>query len=145
MNQLAVSQAIQARGSTDALNPQFAVFALFNATIAERIAISAIRGLLRGRVHLALGKKKALCALEILLPASAALCAAFYACHGFLLVFCRDKTGTVSRKKRADAAGLSRIMLAGLKTRHYIGRPRPVTACLARFARLAPRSGAPQL
>src|ERR1700676_1509691 len=145
MNQLAVSQAIQARGSTNALNPQFAVFALFNATIAECISIRAISGLLRGLVQFALGKKKAFCALEIFLPASAALCAAFYACHGFLLVFCRDKTGAVSRKKRADAAGLSRIMLAGLKTRHYIGRQAPVKRCLARFARLAPRSGAPQL
>jgi hypothetical protein len=29
-------------------------------------------------------------------------------------------------EKRADAAGLSRITLAGLKTRHYIGRQAPV-------------------
>ena len=75
MNQLSVRQAIQPRGGADALNPQFAVFALFDAAIAERIAIRAIRGLLRGLVELAFGEKKALCALEILLTAGAALCA----------------------------------------------------------------------
>jgi len=48
-------------------------------------------------------------------------------------------------EKRADAAGLSRIMLTGLKTRHYIGRQAPVKRCLARFAGLAPRGVAPQL
>jgi hypothetical protein len=42
-------------------------------------------------------------------------------------------------EKRADTAGLSRIMLAGLKIRHYIGRQAPVKRCLARFAGLAPR------
>jgi hypothetical protein len=111
MNQLPVGQAIQPRGGTDTLNPQFAVFAFLYAAIAERITIRAVSGLLGGLVQLALGEKKALCSLEILLTASAALCAAFYACHGFLLVFYRDKTDAVSRKT-ADAAGLSRITLA---------------------------------
>ena len=41
--------------------------------------------------------------------------------------------------KRADAAGLSRDLLGGLKTRHYIGRQAPVKRCLARFAGFAPR------
>ncbi|HWW17652.1 MAG TPA: hypothetical protein VNY81_03435 [Candidatus Saccharimonadales bacterium] len=41
-------------------------------------------------------------------------------------------------EKRADATGLSRIMLAGLKTRHYIGRQAPVKRCLARLQGLRP-------
>jgi hypothetical protein len=44
-----------------------------------------------------------------------------------------------ARERWADAAGLSRIVLTGLKTRHYIGRQAPVKRCLARFAGLAPR------
>jgi len=48
-------------------------------------------------------------------------------------------------EKRADAAGLSRDLLAGLKTRHYIGRQAPVKRCLARFTGLAPRGVTPQL
>jgi len=50
-----------------------------------------------------------------------------------------------SAEERADAAGLSRDLLAGLKTRHYIGRQAPVKRCLARFAGLAPRGVATQL
>jgi hypothetical protein len=42
-------------------------------------------------------------------------------------------------KKQADATGLSRITVTGLKTRHYIGRQAPVKRCLARCAGLAPR------
>jgi hypothetical protein len=41
-------------------------------------------------------------------------------------------------EKRADATGLSRIMLTGLKTRHYIGRQAPVKRCLARLQGLRP-------
>jgi hypothetical protein len=59
--------------------------------------------------------------------------------------FGRDKLDATGRERRADAAGLSRIMLAGLKTRHYIGRQAPVKRCLARFEGLAPRGVAPQL
>ena len=44
----------------------------------------------------------------------------------------------LGEKKPPKAAGLSRIMLAGLKTRHYIGRQAPVKRCLARFAGFAP-------
>jgi len=43
-----------------------------------------------------------------------------------------------ARVKRADATGLSRIMLAGLKARHYIGRQAPVKRCLARLQGLRP-------
>src|SRR5882762_9562550 len=48
-------------------------------------------------------------------------------------------------EKRADASGLSRIVLTDLKTRRYIGRQAPVKRCLARFAGFAPRGVAPQL
>jgi hypothetical protein len=100
VNELAVGQAILACGGTDALNPEFAIFAFFYATIAEGVAVGAIGGFLRGLVELAFCEKKALCAFEILLTASAALCAAFYACHGFLLSFLdRDKQGAISARK----------------------------------------------
>jgi hypothetical protein len=41
-------------------------------------------------------------------------------------------------EKRADATGLSRIMLTGLKTRHCTGRQAPVKRCLARSQGLRP-------
>src|SRR6267378_2299343 len=114
VNELTVGQAIQACGGADALNPQLAIFAFFYATIAEGIAIGAIGSFLRGLVELALGEKEAFCALEIFLTASAAFRAAFYACHGFLLFCWRDKRDATGREKRADASGLSRIVLTGL-------------------------------
>src|SRR5260370_6416766 len=71
MNQLAVGQAVLARGGADALNPQAAILALFYAAIAERIAVRAIGCLLRGLVQLALGWQKAFRALDVLLSAGA--------------------------------------------------------------------------
>src|SRR5260370_10775855 len=83
VNQLAVGQAVQAGSGAHALNPQFAILALFDAAVALGVAVGAIGGLLRGLVELALGEEKAFCPLEVLLAPSPALGAAFYACHGF--------------------------------------------------------------
>src|SRR5215813_8344095 len=83
VNELAVADAVQARGGADALDPQPAVLALLGAAVAERIAIGAICRFLRRLVQLALGEEKALGPLEVLLAPSPALAAAFHACHGF--------------------------------------------------------------
>jgi hypothetical protein len=64
---------------------------------------------------------------------------------GFSFVFGETNWMRPTVKRRADAAGLSRDLLASLKTRHYIGRQAPVKRCLARFAGIAPRSVATQL
>src|SRR5262249_19019766 len=84
VDQLSVSQAVLACGGADALNPQPAVLPLLHTAVALRITIRSIRRLLRRLVQLALGEEKALRPLEILLAASPAFCAAFYACHGFV-------------------------------------------------------------
>src|ERR1700687_4805294 len=132
VNELAVGQTILARGGADALNPEFAIFAFFNATIAKGVAVRAISGFLRGLVELALCEKEAFCTLEILLSASAALCAAFYACHGFLLSFLVETNEMRSgAMKLADATGLSRLVFR-------IGRQPPVKRCLARWRSLRP-------
>src|SRR5713226_9548383 len=86
MNQLAVGQAVVPCGCADALNPEFAILAFFDAAVAFGVAIGAIGGFLRGLVELALGEEKTFCPLEILLAPCPALGAAFYACHGFLLL-----------------------------------------------------------
>jgi len=63
VNELAVSQTVQAGGGADALDPKLAIFALFYAAIAKGIAIGAIGGFLRGLVELAFCEKKSpLCA-----------------------------------------------------------------------------------
>src|SRR5216683_8166722 len=87
MNQLAVGQAVVPCGCADALNPEFAILAFFDAAVAFGVAIGAIGGFLRGLVELALGEEKAFCPLEVLLAPCPALGAAFYASHGFLLRF----------------------------------------------------------
>jgi hypothetical protein len=56
---------------------------------------------------------------------------------GFSLFFV-ETNEVRSAAKRADATGLSRILLAGLKARHYIGRQAPVKRCLARLQGLRP-------
>src|ERR1700756_4680799 len=99
MNELAVGESVLAGCGADALNPEFAIFAFLDATIAESVAIGAVGGFLRGLVELALCEKKAFCALEILLTTSAAFCAAFYACHGFLLFCWRDKLDAIDAKR----------------------------------------------
>src|SRR5215471_14083607 len=83
VNQLSVRQAVQPRGRADALDPQASILALLVAAVAERIAVRAVGRLLCGLVELALGEKKALSPLKVLLAPSPALGAAFYACHGF--------------------------------------------------------------
>src|SRR5229473_8415423 len=87
VNQLAVGQAVQARGGADALNPQAAVLALLDATVALGVTIGAIGGFLCGLVELAFCEEKAFCPLEVLFAPCPALSAAFYASHGFLLRF----------------------------------------------------------
>src|SRR5260370_1856633 len=86
VNQLSVRQAVVAGGGADALNPQAAVLALLDAAVALGVTVGAIGGFLRGLVELALGEEKAFCPLEVLLAPCPALGAAFYACHGFLLL-----------------------------------------------------------
>src|SRR6516165_3906223 len=83
VDQLAVGDTVETGGGTDALNPQAAVFAFLDATIALGIAIRTIGGFLSGLVELALCEEEAFGPLEILLAPSPALCAAFYAWHGF--------------------------------------------------------------
>src|SRR5882724_6921444 len=83
VNQLTVGNSVQPSGCADALNPEAAILTLLDAAIAERITIGAICRFLCGLIELALGEKKALCPLEILLAPCTALCAAFYASHGF--------------------------------------------------------------
>src|SRR5215471_15364467 len=70
VNELAVADAVQARGGADALDPQPAVLALLGAAVAERIAIGTICRFLRRLVQLALGEEKALGPLEVLLAQS---------------------------------------------------------------------------
>src|SRR5579859_362444 len=112
MNQLAVGKAVLARGGSDALNPQLAVFSLFYASVAKGITIGAIGRFLSGLIELALGEKKAFCAFEILLTAGAALGAAFYACHGFLLFISETNEVRSDARHCAGATGLSRILPA---------------------------------
>jgi len=73
---LAVSDAVQAGGGADALNPQAAILALLDAAIAKCITIGAIRGFLRGLIELALGEEKTFSPLKVLLAPCTALCAA---------------------------------------------------------------------
>src|SRR5260370_19676290 len=86
VNQLSVRQAVVAGGGADALHPQAAVLALLDAAVALGVTVGAIGGFLRGLVELALGEEKTFCPLEVLLAPCPALGAAFYACHGFLLL-----------------------------------------------------------
>jgi hypothetical protein len=87
MNKLTIGDAVQTRGSADALDPQSSILPLFYAAIAKRIAVGAIGSFLCGLVQLALSEKKTFCALEILLSPRTAFSAAFYACHlGFSLM-----------------------------------------------------------
>src|SRR5690348_8432065 len=55
VDQLAVGEAVVAGRSADALNPELAVLALFDAAIALGVPVGAIGGFLRGLVELALG------------------------------------------------------------------------------------------
>src|SRR5579883_289043 len=88
VNQMAVADAILAGGRANALNPQPAILTLLRAPIAEGITVRSIRRFLCGLIELALGEEKALCPLKVLLAPCPALCAAFYAWHGFApLVF----------------------------------------------------------
>jgi hypothetical protein len=89
VDQLTVSDAVQAGGSADTLNPQATILALLGAAIAKRITIGAICRFLRGLVQLALGEEKAFGPLEVLLAPCPAFCAAFYARHGFVSL-CRS-------------------------------------------------------
>ena len=83
VNQLAVSDAVQASGGAHALDPQAAILPLLHAAVALRVTIRAIGRFLSRLVQLALCEEKAFCPLEILLTPSPAFCAAFYAWHGF--------------------------------------------------------------
>src|SRR5215467_11052592 len=106
VNQLAVGQTVEARGSADALNPQTSVLALLVAAIAECIAIRAIGRFLGGLIELALSKEKALRPFEVLLAPSPALGAAFYACHGFAPLYWETKRVAGTRSKAHPATGL---------------------------------------
>src|SRR5260370_39246702 len=68
------------------MNPEVAILALFDAAVALGVTVGAIGGFLCGLVELALGEEKAFCPLEVFLAPCPALGAAFYACHGFLLL-----------------------------------------------------------
>src|SRR5438874_10254230 len=130
VNQLAVSQAVEARGGADSLNPQAAVLALFVAAVAESIAVRAIGRFLSGLVELALGKEKALRPLEVLLAPSPALGAAFYACHGFAPFMLGNKTGCMDaqRNARFTQRVCFRLVQVGVAVRPYSGpdqRSRP--------------------
>jgi hypothetical protein len=105
MNQLTVGDAVEARGSADALNPQAAILALFDAAIAECIAIGAIRGFLRGLVELALGEKKTFCTFEILLTPRTAFGAAFYAWHLRFSLVKWEATGCANAQEHAYGNG----------------------------------------
>jgi len=88
VNQLAVGQAVVAGGGADALDPQFAIFALFDAAVALGVAVGAIGGFLRGLVELALGEEKAFCPPEILLsPSPGRLVPRFTRAMGFSFGF----------------------------------------------------------
>ena len=81
--------------------------ALFDAAIALGITVGAIGSLLRGLLELALGEEEALGPPEILLTASPAFCAAFYAWHGFFsFVFDGNRTGCEKTRRRFNATGL---------------------------------------
>src|SRR5260370_21547771 len=86
VNQLAIGEAVVAGSGADALDPELAILAFFDAAIALGVTVGAIGGFLRGLVELALSEEKAFCPLEVLLAPCPALGAAFYACHGFLLL-----------------------------------------------------------
>jgi hypothetical protein len=121
MNQLAVGDAVQARGGADALNPQPAILTLFYATVAKRIAIGAIGGFLRGLVQLALGEKKTFSALEILLTPRTALGTAFNASHlGFSLIEW-ETTSCANAQEHAYGNGFVSGMNCGATTAvaHY--------------------------
>src|SRR6267143_598054 len=143
MNQLAVGQAVVSCGGPDALNPELAILALFDAAVALGVAIGAIRGLLCGLVELALGEEKAFCPLEVLLAPCTALGAAFYACHGFLLLGGKQNRLRRRKEKHAPCNGFVSgmnclphftIALRRWFTSAAIGRQAPVKRCLARFA-----------
>jgi hypothetical protein len=102
VDELAVGDAVQSGSSANALNPQTAILALLDAAIPLRIAIRAIGCFLSGLVELALGEEEALGPLEILLAPSPALCAAFYACHGFS-PYCFCRPGNQMRILAAEA------------------------------------------
>jgi hypothetical protein len=112
VNQLAVCDAIQPRRRTDALNPQPAILAFFNAAIAKRIAIRSIRRFLCGLIQLALCEEKAFGPFEVLLAARTALCAAFYASHGFLL-FCLGRQHDAGARKEMKTRVTQRVCLRG--------------------------------
>src|SRR5882762_4982482 len=148
VNQLAVGQAVQAGGGADALNPQAAVLAFLDAAVALGVTIGAIGGFLCGLVELALGEEKAFCPLEVLLAPCTALGAAFYACHGFLLLGGKQNRLRRRKEKHASCNGFVSgmnclphfsIALRRLITSAAIGRQAPVKRCLARFAGLASR------
>src|SRR5437016_2969092 len=142
VNQLAVGQAVLAGGGADALDPELAILALFDAAVALSITVGAIRSFLCGLVKLALREEKAFCPLEVLLAPCPALGAAFYACHGFLLLG-RETNGLRGREeKHASRNGFVSGMncLAAFKVHlaaypsylRLIGRQAPVKRCLAR-------------
>src|SRR4029077_8435406 len=99
MNQLAVSHAVLPRGCADALNPQAAVLPLLRATVAECIAVRAVRRFLRRLVKLALCEEKTFRPLEVLLAPCTALGGAFYACHGSFSFNVGDKRAAPTRGK----------------------------------------------
>src|SRR5882724_3520063 len=106
MDQLAVGQAVVPCGGANTLNPKLAILAFFDAAVALGIAIGAIGRFLRGLVELALGEKKALCPLEILLAPCTALGAAFYASHGVSPFLWETKRVARTRKYARSATGL---------------------------------------
>jgi len=109
VDQLAVGQAVVACGGADALNPELAILALFDAAVALGIAIGAIGGFLRGLVELALCEVKAFCSPEVLLAPCTALGAAFYASLGVSL----------SNFAESGDCNARDFVRTGLKTRHY--------------------------
>jgi hypothetical protein len=141
MDQLAVSDAVQSRRGSDALDPQAPILSFFYTPIAKCIAVGAIRSFLRGLVQLALGEKKTFCALEILLSPRPAFSATFYACHlGFSLIKW-ETTDCADTWKHAYGNGFvsgrtakppNFVHLKGEQKMRLIGRQAPVKRCLAR-------------
>src|SRR5262249_31431845 len=128
-----------------ALDPQPAVLARLGAPVAERVAVGAIGGLLRGLVELALGEEKAFGPLEVLLAPRPALGAAFYPGHGSAPSWGRrsgpalpdgfDGLRKPYRLRRQATALLRNGFASGVEpARASFGRQAPVKHCLARNA-----------
>src|SRR6202041_3457395 len=83
----AVSGAVVARGSADALDPQRAVIAFAHAAVAIGIAQRAIHRFFRRAVQLALGEEKSLGVFQQLFAAGAAFGSTFNSRHGSFLLW----------------------------------------------------------